>query len=111
MAGTLNILPAARTFARVKNKEKGDKRMEKRTGETLYVCEKCGAYYLNEECCRAHEKDCDGERQGNIAAQELTDKLQEIRYERGIELVAQDGGRVCEAVYDKELKHIVITSF
>ena len=34
--------------------------MEKRTGETLYVCEKCGAYFVIEEACKTHERNCDG---------------------------------------------------
>ena len=48
--------------------------MEKRTGETLYVCEKCGAYFVIEEACKTHEMNCDGARRGEAAAAELTEE-------------------------------------
>ena len=57
--------------------------MEKRTGETLYVCEKCGAYFLIEEACKMHERNCDGAWRGEAAAAELTEDLKRIRIKCG----------------------------
>lgn len=85
--------------------------MEKRTGETLYVCEKCGAYFLIEEACKMHERNCDGAWRGEAAAAELTEELKRIRFETGYEIETPEGNSALEAVYNKETRKIVIISF
>ena len=85
--------------------------MEKRTGETLYVCEKCGAYFLIEEACKMHERNCDGAWRGEAAAAELTEDLKRRRLEAGFKIDTPEGNSALEAVYDKETLKIVIISF
>lgn len=85
--------------------------MEKKENQTLYLCEKCGAVFTLEECCRVHEENCDGEKTGKLAAKELTDLMREIYFERNIAIKTRRGIEVVEAQYDSDNKCIVLVTF
>lgn len=85
--------------------------MEKLENRTLYRCEKCGEIFEIEDCCKAHEDNCDGERRGKLAAEELNDLIRDIRRERGIKIFAPNDDDVIEAYYNAEKKRIELVSF
>lgn len=85
--------------------------MGKKENQTLYLCEKCGAVFTLEECCRVHEENCDGEKTGKLAAKELTDLMREIYFERNIDIRTRRNMRVVEAQYDSDNKCIVLVTF
>lgn len=85
--------------------------MEKIENKTVYRCEKCGAVFTLEECCRVHEENCDGEKTGKLAAKELTDLMREIYFERDIDIRTRRGMRVVEAQYDSDNKCIVLVTY
>lgn len=85
--------------------------MEKLENRTLYRCEKCGETFEIEDCCKAHEDNCDGERRGKLAAEELNDLIRDIRRERGIKIFAPNDDGVIEAYYNAEKKRIELVSF
>lgn len=85
--------------------------MEKLENRTLYRCEKCGETFEIEDCCKVHEDNCDGERRGKLAAEELNDLIRDIRRERGIKIFAPNDDDVIEAYYDADKKRIELVSF
>lgn len=85
--------------------------MEKKENQTLYLCEKCGAVFTLEECCRVHEENCDGEKTGKLAAKELNDLMREIYFERNIDIRTRFGKGVLEAQYDSDNKCIVLVTY
>lgn len=85
--------------------------MEKLENRTLYRCEKCGEIFEIEDCGKVHEDNCDGERRGKLAAEELNDLIRDIRRERGIKIFAPNDDDVIEAYYNAEKKRIELVSF
>lgn len=85
--------------------------MEKIENKTVYRCEKCGAVFTLEECCRVHEENCDGEKTGKLAAKELNDLMREICFERNIDIRTRRSMRAVEAQYDSDNKCIVLVTF
>lgn len=84
--------------------------MEKLENQTLYRCDKCGEVFTLESCCKHHEENCDGERRGKLAAQELNDLIRDIAHERRIEIQA-DGSDIIGAYYDTEKKCIELSFY
>lgn len=84
--------------------------MEKLENQTLYRCDKCGEVFTLESCCKHHEENCDGEKRGKLAANELNDLIYDITNERRIEILAGNM-QINGACYDVERKRIVLVAF